>query len=196
MLLLCHLNLHSIGSGTSACPRPKRVAKPNTAQPSTKRVRDLRTRPKEAIVTRSQKQTTQQKPATEAPTRPSAIVGLISQQVTSVVVSTLTPLDCIGLPISMAPFDNWPDMALNVNMNLNIVITPVITPSDSQLVAAEWSSRFELPVPVREDTVELRQRSPVQEIVLPSSRNDSCDDDDVPDAEQYNWHILESAMRK
>jgi hypothetical protein len=53
----------------------------------------------------------------------------------------------------MIQFDDWPDMAVNV---VNIVITPVITPSDSQLVAAEWSSRCDLPIPVREDTVELR----------------------------------------
>ena len=142
------------------------------------------------------KQATPQEPASEAPTRPYAIVVLSSQQVTSVVVSTSTPLDCIGLPMSRAPFADWPDIGLNVARNVNVNV--VITPSDSQLVAAEWSSRFELPVPLREDTVELRQRpSPVRrEIVLPSGTHDSSDDDDVVDEEQYNWHVLDSAMRK
>jgi len=96
----------------------------------------------------------------------------------------------------MAPFADWADIGLNVARNVNVNV--VITPSDSQLVAAEWSSRFELPVPLREDTVELRQRpSPVRrEIVLPSGTHDSSDDDDVVDEEQYNWHVLDSAMRK
>ncbi len=64
----------------------------------------------------------------------------------------------------MAQFGDWPDMAVNVN----IVITPVITPSDSQLVAAEWSSWYDLPIPVREDTVELRVRptEPTQPVTL------------------------------
>jgi hypothetical protein len=31
-------------------------------------------------------------------------------------------------------------------VNVNIVVTPVINPSDSQLVATEWSSRYDLPL--------------------------------------------------
>jgi hypothetical protein len=95
----------------------------------------------------------------------------------------------------MVQFGDWPYMADNV---VNIVNTPVITPSDSQLVAAEWSSRCDLPIPVREDTVELRVRpsEPTQPvtlqvrlIVLPSDTNESSDDDDVHDDERYQWHI-------
>jgi hypothetical protein len=120
----------------------KRAAKANPAQPSTKRVM------------RSRKEPTPQQPTTsEPPAMPSAIAGFRSQHTTTVVVSTSTPIDCAGLPTAMIQFDDWPDMAVNV---VNIVITPVITPSDSQLVAAEWSSRCDLPIPVREDTVELR----------------------------------------
>jgi hypothetical protein len=60
----------------------------------------------------------------------------------------------------MAQFGDWPDMAVNVN----IVIIPVIASSDSQLVAAEWSSRYDLPIPVPEGTVELivRPTEPTQ----------------------------------
>jgi hypothetical protein len=62
-------------------------------------------------------------------------------------VYTSTPLDCVGLvhglvAISTAQFGNWPDMAVNVI----IVVTPVINPSDSQLVATDWSSRYDLPL--------------------------------------------------
>jgi hypothetical protein len=90
----------------------------------------------------------------------------------------------------MAQFGDWPDMAVNVN----IVIIPVIASSDSQLVAAEWSSRYDFPIPVPEDTVELIVRPteptqpdtfPVRPIVLPSDTNESSDDDDVPDDERY-----------
>jgi hypothetical protein len=35
----------------------------------------------------------------------------------------------------------------------------------------------------------------VRPIVLPSDTNESSDDDDVHD-ERYQWHIVESAMRK
>ncbi len=34
----------------------------------------------------------------------------------------------------------------------------VITPSDHQQLV-DWSSRYEIPIPLREDTVELRQRA-------------------------------------
>jgi hypothetical protein len=72
----------------------------------------------------------------------------------------------------MIQFDDWPDMAVNV---VNIVITPVITPSpvitssDSQLVAGEWSLRCDLPIPVREDTVELRVRPTELQVNMPET---------------------------
>jgi hypothetical protein len=66
----------------------------------------------------------------------------------------------------MIQFDDWPDMAVNV---VNIVITPVITSSDSQLVAGEWSLRCDLPIPVREDTVELRVRPTELQVNMPET---------------------------
>jgi hypothetical protein len=54
-------------------------------------------------------------------------------------------------------------------------------------------------VPIREDTVELRQRAviPVAQTV-PLVPYDSFDDDreHVEDNEQYNWHFWDSALRK
>ncbi len=61
---------------------------------------------------------------------------------TTVVVSTSTPLDCVELPMSVAQFGDWPDMAVNVN----IVITLVITPSDSQLDQLLFIIRCPLPL--------------------------------------------------
>ncbi len=53
-------------------------------------------------------------------------------------------------------------------------------------------------MPIREDTVELRQRAviPVAQTVplVPYSSDD--DREDVEDNEQYNWHFWDSALRK
>jgi hypothetical protein len=78
-------------------------------------------------------------------------------------------------------------------MSLNFVITP----SDHEQLV-DWSSRYDIPIPLREDTVELRQLAiapaPVAP-VAPLVPYDSSDEDDVVD-EPYNWHILDSALRK
>ncbi|EFX78059.1 hypothetical protein DAPPUDRAFT_105562 [Daphnia pulex] len=87
--------------------------------------------------------------------------------------------------------------AISIGVSVRVSFNIVITPSDHDQLA-EWRSRYDIPVPIREDTVELRQRAviPVAQTV-PLVPYDSSDDDreDVDD-EQYNWHVLDSALRK
>ena len=86
-----------------------------------------------------------------------------------------------------------PSISVSVGMSLNFVITP----SDHEQLV-DWSSRYDIPIPIREYTVEIRQlavaSAPFAK-VAPLVPYDSSDDDDVV-VEPYNWHILDSALRK
>lgn len=92
----------------------------------------------------------------EAYTRPSAIV-LSSRMETRVVVASSTPLDepfpYAPTQLTVSPIDLPQSIGVSVSVSFNIVITP----SDHEQLA-EWSSRYDIPVPIREDTVKLRQR--------------------------------------
>ena len=86
-----------------------------------------------------------------------------------------------------------------------MVITSVFTPSDSQQQLADWSSRYDIPIPVREESVELIRRAStviVQQLPAPVITRalvpyDSSDDDEEnPNDEKYNWHVMDSALRK
>jgi len=87
---------------------------------------------------------------------------------------------------------SWTITSLSVGVSFQVVITP----SDHQQLV-DWSSRYDIPVPLREDTVELLQR--VVTLVVQVAAlvpYDSSDDDDVETDDQYNWHVLDAAMRR
>ncbi len=191
----------------------KRAAVKNPAEPAKKRVRtqpdpgpverEPRTRPR-AVVPISRQEPLTQLPISEVPTRPSAIV-LNSHQVARVaVVPTSTPLDSAERQ-TFPPFNDWPDYQVEVNTVINVVITPVFTPSYSQQQLADWSSRYDKPIPVREESVELIRRAPTVIVQQPPAPvitralvpYDSFDDDEEnPNDEQYNLHVMDSALRK
>ncbi len=162
----------------------------NSTEPSSKRQRQVpepippsvaRTRPT-AIVPSSRLESV-------ARTRPSAIVLSSRQETVQTVVVTFTPLDPLVSPI----LPILPSLSVSVGMSLNFVITP----SDHEQLV-DWSSRYDIPIPLREDTVELRQLAIAPALVAPVAPlvpYDSSDDEDVVD-KPYNWHILDSALRK
>lgn len=108
---------------------------------------------------------------------------------------TSTALD-ENLPINsvipaQSPIEQ-PQTFTSVSVSVNIVITS----SDNQQLL-DWSSRYKIPVPIRENTFELHERALVP--VVPAARlvpYDSSDDDDVEEKEQYIWPVMDSALRK
>jgi hypothetical protein len=54
---------------------------------------------------------------------------------------------------------------------------------------------FSLPVPAREETVELRQGTAGQPSIL-ATADESDDSDNEDDTEVYKWQILPDALRK
>jgi hypothetical protein len=63
-------------------------------------------------------------------------------------------------------------------------VTFTITP------VGDGSSRFEIPIPLTEDTVELRQPLAIEDVVNRDDDLESSDDDEPV------WHIKEKAMKK
>jgi len=195
--------------GTTSASVVSRKRKQPAIEPSSKRIRKdaepslpplprvARTRPSAIVPSALQESSVtqqQRNPPRVARTRPGAIV-LSSRQETRVVVVTSTPLD---EPLTINPVIpahspiEQPQTFTSVSVSVNIVITP----SDNQQLL-DWSSRYEIPVPIREDTVELRERAVVP--VVPAARlvpYDSSDDDDVEEEEQYRWHVMDSALRQ
>jgi hypothetical protein len=94
-----------------------------------------------------QRQVPEPIPPSVARTRPSAIVLSSRQETVQTVVVTSTPLDPLVSPI----LPILPSVSVSVGMSLNFVITP----SDHEQLV-DWSSRYDIPIPLREDTVELR----------------------------------------
>ena len=156
----CFARKHGTTSPSIVSKRKRQAAVKKTTEPPSKRrrqlpvveppkqtstsVRQRPTRPPRptAIVLSSQEKTKQ------LSTRPGAIV-LSSRKETRVVV-TSTPLDEL-LP---SPIDHINQLQPSITISHLIIITP----SDHQQLV-DWSSRYEIPIPLREDTVELRQRA-------------------------------------
>jgi hypothetical protein len=192
----CFARKHGTTSPSIVSKRKRQAAVKKTTEPPSKRRRQMpvgeppkqtstsvrappaRPRPT-AIVLSSQEKTTQ------LSTRPGEIV-LSSRKETRVVV-TSTPLDEL-LP---SPIDHIDQLQPSITISHLIVITP----SDHQQLV-DWSSRYEIPIPLREDTVELRQRAVAPMLpAAPLVPYDSSDEEDVPE-EPFKWHIVESALRR
>ena len=192
----CFARKHGTTSPSIVSKRKRQAAVKKTTESPSKRRRQLpvveppkqtstsvrappaRPRPT-AIFLSSQEKTTQ------LSTRPGEIV-LSSRKETRVVV-TSTPLDEL-LP---SPIDHINQLQPSITISHLIVITP----SDHQQLV-DWSSRYEIPIPLREDTVELRQRAVAPMLpAAPLVPYDSSDEEDVPE-EPFKWHIVESALRR
>jgi hypothetical protein len=94
-------------------------------------------------------------------------------------------------PVPMeSPIIDQPSTTVSVGLSVNVIISP----SDHQQLV-DWSSRYDVPLPLREDTVELRPRDVAPHAVRPLVPYDSSDEDDEVD-EPFKWHTLESALRK
>ncbi len=134
-------------------------------------------------------------PPSVARTRPNEIVLSSRQETVQTAAVTSTHLDPFLTTYGTAPVQSpiLPSISVSVGMSLNFVITP----SDHQQLV-NWSSRYDIPIPIREYTVELRQLAVAPAPVAPEAPlvpNDSLDDGDVV-VEPYNWHALDSALRK
>ncbi|EFX71017.1 hypothetical protein DAPPUDRAFT_256316 [Daphnia pulex] len=125
------------------------------------------------------------------------------------IVLTSTPMDEVlpnnpgtdPVPMESPIIDqivDQPSIAVSVGGWSVLSVNFMISPSDHQQLV-DWSSRYEIPLPLREDTVELLQRNvaPVAPFAVdhPLVPYDSSHEDDKVD-EPFKWHTLESALRK
>ncbi|EFX70008.1 hypothetical protein DAPPUDRAFT_257643 [Daphnia pulex] len=98
---------------------------------------------------------------------------------------TSSPMNIDGprlLPFGVSPIDALP---VTITVEARVAVTFTITP------VGDASSRFEVPVPVSEDTVELLQHQPI------AIQDDDNRDDDLEssDDDEPVWHIKEKAMK-
>ena len=83
---------------------------------------------------------------------------------------------------------------------ISILVSFVITPSGesqlhfSSIALAEWSSRYNIPIPLLEDSVDLRQLRSAEVALPPPATAD--DDDESSEEDEPVWQIKEHAMRK
>jgi hypothetical protein len=79
--------------------------------------------------------------------------------VDSVAVVSTSTTDGAGRQM-FTPFNDKQDYEVQINIIVKVVLTPVFTPSNSQQKLADWSSKHDIPIPVRENSVELRKSVP------------------------------------
>ncbi|EFX81079.1 hypothetical protein DAPPUDRAFT_102590 [Daphnia pulex] len=104
-----------------------------------------------------------------------------------------TPLDEVIRPTpqtAVSPIEVLVTSLAQVTITHQVTISPA-----DEIHLAEWSSRFSLPVPAREETVELRQGTADQPSI-PATADESDDSDNEDDTEGYKWQILPDPLRK
>ncbi len=119
---------------------------------------------------------------------------LVNAPMIGVRIVASTPLDEVIRP---TPQTAVSPIEVLVTSLAQVTITHQVTINTyaDEIHLEEWSSRFSLPVPVREETVELRQGTADQP-PIPATADQSDDSDNEDDTEVYKWHILPDALRK